>query len=120
MRGMGSLFFWLHIKHSLRMFRGAQAERFIASLRDVECVTEAREKLGLEFPVDSPKAACISLLLITTHIVSKASRLLGMLARVLISADTKTRKVAYEILVRPVLEYECEFWDPQQKKTSKN
>ena len=39
------------------MFRGAQAERFIASLRDGESVTEAREKLGLEFLVDSPKAA---------------------------------------------------------------
>ena len=53
------------------------------------------------------------------NIVSKASRLLGMLARVLKSADTKTRKIAYETLVRPVLEYECEVWDPRKKKHQK-
>ena len=49
------------------------------------------------------------------NIVSKASRLLGMLARVLRTADTKTRKVAYETLIRPGLEYGCQVWDPYLK-----
>ena len=96
------------------MFRGAQAERFIASLRDVESVTEAREKLGLDFLVDRRNVSCISLLLTTTLSQRLLDCLVGMLARVLKIADTKTRKVAYETLVRPVLEYECEVRDPQK------
>jgi hypothetical protein len=50
---------------------------------------------------------------------SKASRLLGMLSRVLSSADTKTRKVAYDTIVRPVVEYGCQAWDPYLKKDIK-
>ena len=42
-----------------------------------------------------------------------------MLATVLKSADTKTRRVAYVTLVRPVLEYGCEVWDPHQTKDIK-
>ena len=48
--------------------------------------------------------------------VSKTNRLLGMLRRVLKTADTKTRQVAYNTLVRPVLKYGCEVWDPYTKK----
>ena len=48
--------------------------------------------------------------------VSKADRLLGMLRRVLKTADTKTQQVAYNTLVRPVLEYGCEVGDPYTKK----
>jgi len=39
------------------------------------------------------------------NIVSKAGRLLGMIRRVLKTADTRTRKIAYDTLVRPKLEY---------------
>ena len=39
-----------------------------------------------------------------------------MLRRVLKTADTKTRQVAYNTLVRPVLKYGCEVWDPYTKK----
>jgi hypothetical protein len=53
------------------------------------------------------------------NIVSKATRLLGMLSRVLKTADTKTRQVAYNTLVRPVLEYGCQVWDPYLKKDIK-
>jgi hypothetical protein len=49
-------------------------------------------------------------------IVAKATKLLGMLKRVLKTADTKTRQVAYNTIVRPVLEYGCQVWDPYLKK----
>lgn len=49
-------------------------------------------------------------------ITAKADRLLGMLKRVLKTADTKTRLVAYTTLIRPILEYGCEVWDPYTKK----
>ena len=39
-----------------------------------------------------------------------------MLRRVLKTADTKTRQVAYNTLVRPVLDYGCEVWDRYTKK----
>jgi len=51
-----------------------------------------------------------------THIEAKGKKILGMLSRVLKTADTKTRKVAYETLVWPVLEYGCQVWDPHMKK----
>ena len=53
------------------------------------------------------------------NITSKASRVQGMLSRVLKSADTKTRLVAYKTLVRSNLEYACQVWDPHLKKDIK-
>ena len=41
-------------------------------------------------------------------IIGKANRTLYMLRRVLKHADTKTRKIAYFSLVRPLLEYGCQ------------
>ena len=35
-----------------------------------------------------------------------------MLRRVLKDADTKTRLIAFNTQVRPVLEYWCPVWDP--------
>ena len=52
-------------------------------------------------------------------IESKANQRLGMLKRVLKTADRKTRKIAYETLVRPVLEYGSQVWDPYKKKNIK-
>lgn len=49
-------------------------------------------------------------------IVAKASRTLGMLWRVLKTADTRTRQLAYNALVRPILEYGCSAWDPYLAK----
>ena len=40
----------------------------------------------------------------------------GMLRRVLKDADTKTRLIAFNTLVRPVLEYGCPVWDLFLKK----
>jgi len=52
-------------------------------------------------------------------LASKATRTLGMLQRVLKTADTKTRLVAYNTLVKPILEYGCQVWDPYLKKDIK-
>ena len=41
-----------------------------------------------------------------------------MLRRVLIHADTKTRKIAYFSLVRSILEYGCIVWNPFFSKKS--
>ena len=46
-----------------------------------------------------------------TNITAKASRTLGMLSRVLKMADTRTRQLAYNTLVRPILEFGCQVWD---------
>ena len=52
-------------------------------------------------------------------IISKATRILFMLRRVLKHADTKTRKIAYFSLVRPILEHGCIVWDPFSNKNIK-
>ena len=46
------------------------------------------------------------------NLAAKATRMLHMLYRVLKDADTKTKKMAYCTLVRPILEYGCAAWDP--------
>lgn len=52
-------------------------------------------------------------------IIAKSTRLLGMLYRVLKSADTRTRQLAYHTLIRPILEYGCPAWDPYLEKDIK-
>ena len=53
------------------------------------------------------------------NIACKARRFNGMLRKVLKDADTKTRLIAYNTLVRPVLKYRCFVWDPFLKKNIK-
>ena len=72
---------------------------------------------NLEFVDEHPYLEIVlqSNLTFSTHInniACKASRLNGMLRRVLKDADTKTRLIAFNTLVRPVLEYGCPVWDP--------
>lgn len=66
--------------------------------------------LGVELSSDLKWAKHI------TNMEAKANRLLGLLTRTLKTADTKTRKIAYETLMRPVLEYGSQVWDPFMKK----
>ena len=42
-----------------------------------------------------------------------------MLSRVLKSADTRTRQLAYYALIRQILEYGCSAWDPYLVKDIK-
>ena len=42
-----------------------------------------------------------------------------MLSRVLKMADTQTRQLAYNTLVRPILEFDCQVWDPYLRKDVK-
>ena len=51
-----------------------------------------------------------------TNIIAKASRTLGMWSRVLQMADTQTRQLAYNTLVRPILEFRCPVCDPYLRK----
>jgi hypothetical protein len=76
-------------------------------------IVSSHPYLGIELSFDLKWSKHID------KIEAKANRLLGMLARVLKSADTKTRMVAYNTLVRPVLEYGCQVWDPYLKKDIK-
>ena len=52
-------------------------------------------------------------------ITTKATQRLAMLKRVLRDSNLPTRKVAYFSIVRPVLEYACQVWDPYQKNQVK-
>ena len=54
------------------------------------------------------------------NIVAKASGRLGLLRRVLKSADSRTRQQAYNTIVRPILEYGCPVWDPCLTKDIKS
>ena len=69
--------------------------------------------LGIEFNYDLKWNAHIN------KIVAKSTSLLGMLWRVLKSADTRTRQLAYYTLIRPNLEYGCVAWDPYFDKDIK-
>lgn len=54
----------------------------------------------------------------TPHIkkvVGKANQRLGYIRRVLKLASPATKLTAYKVLVRPILEYACEVWDPYLK-----
>ena len=55
-----------------------------------------------------------------TNITAKVSRTLGMLSRVLKMADTRTRQLVYKTLVRPILEFGCQVWDPYLWKMLNN
>ena len=52
-------------------------------------------------------------------ILAKANKIKGLLSRVLKTADTKTRLVAYKTLVRSNLEYASQVWDPHLKRDIK-
>ena len=69
--------------------------------------------MGVEISYDSKWKGHID------KIVSKSTRLLGMLSRVLKSADTRTRQLAYYALIRQILEYGCSAWDPYLVKDIK-
>ena len=45
-------------------------------------------------------------------VTSRASQRLGMIKHVLFKAPRKVKKVAYQTLCRPIMEYACEVWDP--------
>jgi hypothetical protein len=54
----------------------------------------------------------------TLHInnkVKKAYQILGFLKRTLFQAPKKVKLLAYKTLVRPILEYGCQVWDPVKK-----
>ena len=47
--------------------------------------------------------------------VRKASQMLGFLRRVLFQAPRGLKLIAYKSLIRPILEYGCQVWDPYKK-----
>ena len=49
-------------------------------------------------------------------ISAKAFSILGLIKRTLYSAPKQVKVMAYTSLVRPILEYACEVWDPHLKK----
>lgn len=51
------------------------------------------------------------------NIVAKGNKRLGYIRRVLKQASTDTKLTAYKMLVRPLLDYACEIWDPYHKKS---
>ena len=52
-------------------------------------------------------------------VAKKATQRLAMLRRILKTADTPTRRIAYFSLVRSILEYASQIWDPSEKKYAK-
>ena len=51
-----------------------------------------------------------------SSVVSRASRVLGLMRSVLYDAPPKVKMVAYVTLCRPILEYASAVWDPYVKK----
>ena len=49
-----------------------------------------------------------------TIIEKKANKTLGMLRRCLNGASSKTQLLAFNTVVRPILEYACQVWSPHQ------
>ena len=45
-------------------------------------------------------------------VVHKAYQMLGLIRRHLYHAPTRVKRIAYDSLVRPHLDYACEVWDP--------
>ena len=50
------------------------------------------------------------------YIVGKANRVLGLIRRTFGSKDPVAVKTAYNVLVRPILEYACPVWNPHLVK----
>ena len=50
------------------------------------------------------------------YIVGKANRMLGLIRRTFGSKDPVAVKTAYNVLVRPILEYACPVWNPHLVK----
>lgn len=46
------------------------------------------------------------------EVIGKANKRLGYIRRTLKFASSETKLIAYKVLVRPILEYACELWDP--------
>lgn len=55
-----------------------------------------------------------------TKITAKASRSLGMIRRALQEAPVKTKLVAYNTIVRPILEYATQVWSPHNVGLTKS
>lgn len=53
-----------------------------------------------------------------TLVSKKANKILGMLRRSLYGADSNTCILAYNTVVRPVMEYASQVWSPQTKSLS--
>lgn len=53
------------------------------------------------------------------NIAVKASRTLGMLSPVLKVTGTWARQLVYNTLVRPILDFGCEVWNPDVKQLKK-
>lgn len=93
----------------------------ISRKKNIDTITYTLAGSNLELVEEHPYLGIIlqSDLTFISHIsniVSRARRLLGMLRRVLKDGDTKTRMIAFNTLVRPILEYGCPVWDPYFKK----
>lgn len=50
-----------------------------------------------------------------SNIIGKANKRLGYIRRSLKLASSETKLTAYKMLIRPLLEYACEVWDPHVK-----
>ena len=48
-------------------------------------------------------------------VVKKGNKALGLIKRCLFDASTKTKLLAFNTIVRPVLEYACQVWSPHIK-----
>lgn len=55
-----------------------------------------------------------------TYITAKASRSLGMIRRALQEAPVKTKLVAFNAIVRPILEYATQVWSPHNVGLAKS
>ena len=68
--------------------------------KNLEILVNNHPSLGVKFGHDLKSKAYIK------NLAAKATRMLHMLYRILKGADTKTKKMAYCTLVRPILELE--------------
>ena len=48
------------------------------------------------------------------NVTKKANRTLGMIRRCLHTADSKTKLLAFNTVVRPILEYATQVWSPRE------
>ena len=72
----------------------------------VLCITDNTKHLGLTITSDLKWNSHIK------KVISKANSVLGLLGRNLRIVSKAVKTQAYEVLVRPHLEYACTVWDP--------
>ena len=51
----------------------------------------------------------------TLNIIKQSNKCLGMIRRCLFNASSKTKMLAFNTVVRPVLEYASQVWSPHTK-----